>query len=88
MVAVLSIEWYYKYMNIERFEFSEIFQQNLDGTLSPKVRLNVNGIEFGLGVSFSPGVSFGGVDFFKYIGVPIAAEKQGDIYILKGFYQN
>lgn len=75
-------------MNPQKYDFFYIFQKNLDGSLSPKVRLNVNGIEFSPGVSFSPGVVFGGVDFFKYLGVPIAAEKQGEVYILRGFYQN
>lgn len=75
-------------MNIEQYQFSDIFQQNPDGSLSPKVRLNVNGIEFGPGTSFTPGVSFGGVNFSKYIGVPIAIEKEGDVYVLRGFYQN
>lgn len=76
-------------MNIERLNFNEVFDENPDGSLSPKVRLNVNGIEFGPGgISFTRGVSFGGVDFSKYKGLPIAVEKVGDVFILRGFYEN
>jgi hypothetical protein len=74
-------------MSIEKVNFFEIFQQNPDGSLSPKVKMNVNGIQFGPGVSFSPGVFFGGVDFYKYKNLPVAVEKQGDIFMIKGFYQ-
>ncbi len=68
--------------------FFDIFQQNPNGSLSPMVKMNINGIQFGPGVSFLPGVSFGGVDFHKYKNLPVAVEKQGDVYIIKGFFQN
>ena len=75
-------------MNLERYNFSDIFQQNLDGSLSPKVTINVNGIQIGPGTTFAPGASFAGIDFFKFKNRPIAIEKIGDIFHVRGFYQN
>jgi len=72
---------------MNRYRFSDIFQENPDGSLSPRVRINVNGVEFGPGVSFSPGVSFGGIDFFRYKNLDIAAEVQNGVLIIRGFYR-
>ena len=71
-----------------RFQFSEIFQENPDGTLSPKNRIIVNGITIGPQAHFRPGVKFAGIDFFKYRHMDIAAEAQApDLYEIKGFYK-
>lgn len=71
-----------------RYKFWELFQQNSDGSLSPKFIIRINGITFGPGVSFSQGVSFGGVNLFQFIGLDIAVEKNPDgAFEVKGFYK-
>ena len=49
-----------------RFKFLDIFQENNDGTLTPKKQILVNGISFGPNVVFQKDVTFGGVDFHLY----------------------
>lgn len=72
--------------NLQRFGFFEVFQQNPDGSLTPKISLHLNGITFGPGVSFSRGVVFGGIDFFQFFGKPIAGTMENGVLIVKGFY--
>lgn len=72
---------------MKRYNFFEIFQENSNGSLSPKRTINVNGITFGPGVSFSPGVTFGGVNFHQYKNYGIAAEEENNIVVVKGFYR-
>lgn len=71
---------------INRYKFSEIFKKNFDGSLSPIKTISVNGIVFGQGISFSNGVSFGGVNFFLYQNNDIAAEEENGILQIRGFY--
>lgn len=72
---------------MNKYRFSDIFQENPDGSLSPRVRMRVNGIEFGPGMSFSPGTSLGGIDFFQYKNLDIAADIDNEILVLRGFYR-
>lgn len=72
---------------IRRYKFLDIFQENPDGSLSPRVRINVNGIEFGPGVSFGSGVVFGGINFHQYKYLDIGAEEQNGVLVIKGFYK-
>lgn len=72
-----------------KYKFNEIFRENPDGTLTPKVTINVGGTAtFGSGVTFGPGVSFGGVNFFDFKGSDIEAEKKKGVLVIKGFYRN
>lgn len=71
---------------LQRLKFFDIFQQNPDGSLTPKRVIQVGGITFGPGVAFGRGVSFGGVDFFQYQNNDVAVEEQGGVLIIKGFY--
>jgi len=74
---------------MERYSFSDIFEVRPDGTLSPKRKINVNGVTFGPGVAFGPEVKLGGVKFHKYKNFDIGAEKMPDdpeVLIIKGFY--
>jgi len=72
-----------------RYKFNEIFRENPDGTLTPKITINVGGTAtFGSGVTFSPGVSFSRVNFFDYRGLDIEAEEKKGVLVIKGFYQN
>ncbi len=72
---------------MDRYKFTDIFQENLDGSLSPKVRISINGMEFGPEVSFNRGVSFGGVNLYQYKNLDIAAETQEGILIIGGFFK-
>jgi len=73
---------------MKRYKFLNIFQINPDGSLTPKVVIEVNGVTFGTGVSFGKGVSFGGVNFHDYKFLDMAIEKKGKILVIKGFYKN
>ena len=57
----------------KHYKFLDVFQERPDGSLSPKVIIEINGVTFGPGVVFQKGVSFGGVDFHLYKYVDIAA---------------
>ncbi len=74
-------------MNDQRYKFLEIFQENTDGSLTPKRQIHVNGITFGPGVNFQKGVAFGGIDFHLYKYWDIAAEDQNGVLTIKGFFQ-
>jgi len=72
---------------MNRYLFSDIFQENPDGSLSPRRVVSVNGATFGQGVSFGPGASFGGVNFHEYRHMDIAGEERGGILFIQGFYR-
>ncbi len=72
---------------MNRYKFLDIFQENSDGSLSPKRVISINGITFSPGVSFSQGVSFGGIDFHRFKYFDIAAEDQNGVLVIKGFYK-
>jgi len=71
---------------ILRFKFSDIFQKNSDGSLTPKVVISVNGITFGPGILIREGIAVGGVDLFKYQKNDVAIEKNEGINKIIGFY--
>ncbi len=74
-------------MNLQRVPFFFIFQENSDGSLSPKYVIRVGGVTFGPGVAFGPGVVFGGINFFDIKGRELAVEKLADgSYEIKGYY--
>jgi len=72
---------------MNRYEFLDIFKKNPDGSLSPKRVININGITFSPGVSFTQGVTFGGVDFHRFKYLDIAAEEQNGVLIIRGFFK-
>ena len=69
-----------------RIPFDSVFIQHPNGTLEPRQRIRVGGIEFGPGVIFSRGVAFGGIDFAQFIGHDLDVETEGDILVIKGIY--
>jgi len=72
----------------KHYKFLDVFQEGPDGSLSPKVRIEINGVSFGPGVVFQRGVSSGGVDFHLYKYVDIAATEQADgSLMIVGFYK-
>ncbi len=73
---------------MDRYDFFTIFQENPDGSLTPRMPTTVNGVTFGQTVSFGPGVSFGGVDFHRYKGKAILGEEKNGVLIVRGFFNN
>ena len=71
---------------MKRFKFSEVFQENSDGSLTPRKQIFVNGISFGPGVNFTKGVSFGGVDFHLFKGKDVAVNEVNGSLIIIGFF--
>ena len=66
--------------------FSEIFTTNPSGSLTPKFKININGVTFGTGVTIGEGVTFGGVNLYSHRGEYIEVEIEGEVHIIKGFY--
>ena len=69
-----------------RYRFSQVFQRNTDGSLTPIKTLHVNGVTFGYGVTFNRGVAFGGIDFFNFENMDIEADEINGVLNIKGFY--
>lgn len=58
---------------IKRYRFEVIFEYNsLQGIITPKFNVQINGVIFNKGVSIYRSTSFGGLNLFNYIGRPIA----------------
>ena len=70
-----------------RINFSEVFQENLDGTITPKRSVQIGSAIIGPQLTFGNGVSFGGVNIFDFKDLPIEADEVGDILVIKGFYK-
>jgi hypothetical protein len=74
---------------VNKYKFFDVFNENPDGSLSPRITILVNGVTFNPGVSFGRGVSFGGIDFNLYKnGYDIAGELINNTLIVKGFFKN
>lgn len=69
-----------------RYQFSQIFTENQNGTLSPLRRIRVGGVSFGPAVSFGPRATFGGVNFYEYKGRTLEADDEGDVLVIKAIY--
>ena len=69
-----------------RVNFDSVFEENTDGSFSPKQRIRVGGVILSPGVSFREGVIFGGVNFSKYKGHDLEIETDKDIIVIKGIY--
>lgn len=70
---------------MQPFRFLDVFQENPDGSLTPKRLIAVNGITFGPGTSFQRGVAFGGIDFHLYKYRDILADEESGVLVIKGF---
>ncbi len=71
---------------MQRYKFLDVFQENPDGSLTPRRQIHINGISFGPGVTFQKGVAFGGIDFHLYKYFDIAGHEEGGVLIIQGFY--
>jgi hypothetical protein len=69
------------------YKFLDVFQENADGSLTPKRQIHVNGITFGPGVNFQKGVAFGGIDFHLYKYWDIVGQEQNGALNITGFVQ-
>lgn len=69
-----------------RVPFNTVFLQNTDGSLEPRQRIRVGGVELDPGAKFSHGVTFGGIDFTQFIGHHLEVETDGEVLVVKGIY--
>ncbi|MGH9824017.1 MAG: hypothetical protein ACREDR_12290 [Blastocatellia bacterium] len=69
-----------------RVSFSQVFQTNPDGSISPRSRVRIGSAEFGPGASFRPGVAFSGVDIAAMAGRDLAITRDGDIVVIVRVY--
>jgi hypothetical protein len=70
----------------QRVGFSDLFFTNADGSISPKVVIEVNGVVIGPGIGLRPGTPIGGVDFFQYLNKDFAVEVEVGRHKLVGYY--
>ncbi len=69
-----------------RYRFSDVFQESPNGSIAPKMQVQIGGVTMSPGVSFSQGVSFSGVDITKSRGKDIEGDLVNGILVIKGFY--
>ena len=63
--------------------FNQIFDRNpTTGAITPRARVRVGG------VTFSHGVSFGGVDLSRFVNNGFEVDVEGDLFIIRGIYTN
>lgn len=72
---------------MSRITFDSIFTIYPDGSIEPKKRIRVNGVELGPGVRFSKGVAFSGIDFALFIGKDLEVDENEGIVNITGIYQ-
>jgi hypothetical protein len=86
--SVLSFAQEHKQEVIMRVAFSEIFNDNGDGSYTPKGAIRVGAVTMGSGVAFRSGVQFSGVDIAQYVGKDLEiVTHPGGIVEITGFYQ-
>lgn len=69
-----------------RLDFDSVFQTHSDGSIEPKQRVRVSGIEFGQGVRLNPGVALGGIDLTKFKDRDLEVETDNSTIVIKGIY--
>lgn len=69
-----------------RLPYSQLFDVHPDGSVSPRVVVNVNGVTMGAGVAFGGGVQFGGVDLAALRGTDLEVEVENGVHVVKGHY--
>lgn len=71
-----------------RVTFDSIFQQHLeDGTLEPRQRMRIGGVELGPGVRFK-NTFFGGINFHDpaFFGHDLEVNIDNDVTVVMGIY--
>lgn len=68
--------------------FNSIFIIHPDGSIEPRQRVRVGGVEFGPGVKFSQGVAFAGIDFFapQIFNHNLEIKTDNDVIVILGVY--
>lgn len=69
-----------------KISFWEIFNTSPDGSLEPKKRIQIGGVQLGPGIRFSKGIAFGGIDFTLYVGRDLEIDQKGEVYVITGIY--
>jgi len=69
-----------------RKTYWELFKVNPDGSVEPKVRVQIGGVQFGPGVRFGRGVAFGGIDLTMYIGHDLEIDEKDGVSTITGIY--
>lgn len=67
------------------YKFLNVFQENSDGSLTPRRQIYVNGITFSPGTNFQKGVAFGGIDFHLYKYWDILGKENEGVLVVTGF---
>lgn len=70
-----------------RVPFDTVFIQHPDGSLEPRRRIKVGGVEFGPGIRFTKGVSFAGIDFTLFINHYLEVDEEEGILIIRQIYK-
>jgi len=70
-----------------KVNFDSIFIQHPDGTLEPRQRIRVGGVEFGPGVRFSKGASFAGIDFTLFVEHDLEVDEENSALVIKAIYK-
>jgi hypothetical protein len=69
-----------------RINFDQVFTVLPDGSVEPKQRIRIGGVEMSAGNRFSRGTSFGGVDLASYTENDLEVETKDDLIVIKGIY--
>lgn len=69
-----------------RFRFYDLFRENPNHTLTPIRTIQIGGAVIGRGVTFGPGVIFGGIEIYNFRGNDIDAEEVDGVMVIRGFY--
>jgi len=64
--------------------FSDVFLANPDGTVAPKVQVEVNGVTLSPGSVCSKGTLYGGLDLSAMQGKKLLTTHKGNLVVVKG----
>jgi hypothetical protein len=69
-----------------RIPFNDVFEINLDGSVSPKVEVHFEGHVLGTGIPIQPGQWIGELNISAHLGKDVEVEEQGHALLLMGFF--
>ena len=71
---------------MKKRKFYTVFTVHPDGSVEPRERIRIGGIEFGPGVHLWRGVVFSGIDLFDYVGHDLETKKSRGVTVITGIY--
>jgi hypothetical protein len=71
-----------------RLNFKALFESKSDGSIEPKQRIRISGIEFGTGVILRPGIGVGGIDLTQFADRDLEVETDDSVFVIKGIYSS